>query len=80
MFAMHVEHEDWTYWEEYTIAIKFRGKYIACYPIGYCHVVFHRTKSHYTWTKVPTIIHNIIVGTLWIDLVSVCKYSYLTSL
>ena len=43
MFAMHVEHKDWTFWEEYTVASKFRGKYIACYPIGITHLLIHRT-------------------------------------
>ena len=41
MFAMHVEHKDWTLWEEYTVASKFRGKYVACYPIGITHLIFH---------------------------------------
>ena len=67
MFAMHVEHKDWTFWQEYTVASKFRGKYLVCYPLGCCHVVMHGSKSHYTWTKVTTTIHNIIVGKLWID-------------
>lgn len=67
MFSMHVEHKDWTLWQEYTVASKFRGKYLVVYPIGCCHLVVHSTKSHYTWTKVVTTIHNIIVGKLWID-------------
>jgi len=67
MFAMHVEHRDWAFWQEYTVASKFRGKYLVCYPQGCCHVVIYKTRSHYTWTKVTTTIHNIIVGKLWID-------------
>ena len=67
MFAMHVEHKEWTLWQEYTVASKFRGKYLMCYPIGSCHLMFHRSKSHYTWCKVATTIHNIIVGKLWVD-------------
>lgn len=67
MFAMHVEHKDWTLWEEYTVASKFRGKYIVCYPIGSTHIVFHGTGNHYTFTKIVTTVHNIIVGKLWVD-------------
>ena len=67
MFAMHVEHKDFTMWEEYTVASKFRGKYLVCYPIGNTHIVFHRSGNHYTWNKVVTTIHNIIIGKLWID-------------
>ena len=36
-------------------------------PIGSCHLVFHRTKSHYTWCKVVITVHNIIVGSIWMD-------------
>ena len=43
MFAMHVEHKDWTFWEEYTVASKFRGKYIVIYPIGITHLLIHHT-------------------------------------
>lgn len=67
MFAQYVEHKDWTFWQEFTAASKFRGKYLACYPIGCCHLVFHKTKSHYTWGKAVVTVHNIIVGRLWID-------------
>ena len=70
MLAMHTEHKDWTLWQEYTLASKFRGKYIQCFPVGGVHLVFHRSGSHYTWNKVVTTIHNIIVGRLWVDNVS----------
>lgn len=23
--------------------------------------------THYTWRKVPTIVHNVMLGKLWID-------------
>ena len=32
--------------------------------------IFHATGHHYTWKKVTTTVHNIIVGKLWIDQVS----------
>ncbi|KAL5478152.1 hypothetical protein EMCRGX_G025043 [Ephydatia muelleri] len=67
MCAMYVEHKDWTYWQEYSVASKFRGKYLLVYPIGATHLVFHRTGHHYTWTKVVVTVHNIIVGKLWVD-------------
>jgi hypothetical protein len=67
MFAMHIEHKDFTLWEQYTVASKFRGKYLVCYPIGNTHIVFHHSGNHYTWNKIVTTIHNIIIGKLWID-------------
>ena len=31
------------------------------------HLKFSRCGSHYTWRKVTTTVHNIIVGRLWVD-------------
>ncbi len=71
MFSEYCEGKDWTFWQEYTVSSKFRGKYLTVYPIGACHLVFHKTKSHYTWCKAVTTVHNIIVGKLWIDQVGI---------
>ena len=35
--------------------------------MGISHLEFKGTKSHYTWRKVTTTVHNIIVGKLWVD-------------
>lgn len=37
---------------------------------GTIHAVFEKGNNHYTWKKVTTTVHNIIVGKLWIDQVS----------
>lgn len=34
---------------------------------GTIHAVFEKSNNHYTWKKVNTTVHNIIVGKLWID-------------
>lgn len=39
-------------------------------PPGSIHCTFHASGHHYTWKKVTTTVHNIIVGKLWIDQVS----------
>jgi len=33
----------------------------------YDNVGFPLTGNHYTWRKVRTTVHNIIVGKLWVD-------------
>lgn len=43
------------------------------YPPGTIHAIFEKGNNHYTWKKVTTTVHNIIVGKLWIDQVSHCK-------
>lgn len=46
---------------------KFRGKYLEVIPTGLSHVLFKTSGDHYTFTKVPTTVNNIIVGKLWCD-------------
>ncbi|XP_074904463.1 oxysterol-binding protein 1 isoform X2 [Buteo buteo] len=57
----------WTLRQEIKITSKFRGKYLSIMPLGTIHCVFHSSGNHYTWKKVTTTVHNIIVGKLWID-------------
>ena len=71
--AMYVESADvgpnsgWTYWAEICVTSKFRGKYININPLGTAHLKFHASGNHYTWQKVTTTVHNIILGTIWVD-------------
>lgn len=37
------------------------------FPPGTIHAIFEKGNNHYTWKKVTTTVHNIIVGKLWID-------------
>uniref|UniRef100_A0A669QZB9 Oxysterol-binding protein n=1 Tax=Phasianus colchicus TaxID=9054 RepID=A0A669QZB9_PHACC len=60
----------WTLRQEIKITSKFRGKYLSIMPLGTIHCVFHASGNHYTWKKVTTTVHNIIVGKLWIDQVT----------
>uniref|UniRef100_A0A7N8YEC4 Oxysterol-binding protein n=1 Tax=Mastacembelus armatus TaxID=205130 RepID=A0A7N8YEC4_9TELE len=66
--AHHViSDRGWTLRQEITVASKFRGKYLSIMPLGTIHAVFEKSNNHYTWKKVTTTVHNIIVGKLWID-------------
>ncbi|KAL0267043.1 UNVERIFIED_CONTAM: hypothetical protein PYX00_009415 [Menopon gallinae] len=67
MLAQYCEGKDWKCWQEFTMTSKFRGKYLQVVPLGIAHLVFDNTKNHYTWRKVTTTVHNIIVGKLWVD-------------
>ncbi|KAI1293548.1 Oxysterol-binding protein 1 [Halotydeus destructor] len=67
MLAMHVEGRGWKSWSEFAISSKFRGKYLQVTPIDISHLDFAETGNHYTWRKVTTTVHNIVVGKLWID-------------
>jgi len=67
MVAMYTEGQQWKAWQEFTMSSKFRGKYLQIIPLGIAHLVFPKTGNHYTWRKVTTTVHNIIVGRLWVD-------------
>ncbi|XP_069484927.1 oxysterol-binding protein 1 [Ambystoma mexicanum] len=66
--AHHTDSKNgWSLRQEIKITSKFRGKYLSIMPLGTIHCIFHATGHHYTWKKVTTTVHNIIVGKLWID-------------
>ncbi|XP_050525587.1 oxysterol-binding protein 1 isoform X2 [Daktulosphaira vitifoliae] len=65
--AQHCSGKDWTCWQEFSMSSKFRGKYLQAIPDGIAHLEFLNSENHYTWSKVTTTIHNIIVGKLWVD-------------
>ncbi|KAK6640657.1 hypothetical protein RUM44_012354 [Polyplax serrata] len=67
MLAQYCEGKLWKCWQEFTMASKFRGKYLQVIPLGTAHLVFTNSKNHYTWRKVTTTVHNFIVGKLWVD-------------
>ncbi|TTR84632.1 Oxysterol-binding protein 1 [Bagarius yarrelli] len=62
-----ISERGWTLRQEITVASKFRGKYLSIMPLGSIHCIFQKSNNHYTWKKVTTTVHNIIVGKLWID-------------
>lgn len=67
MLAMHAQGRGWTCWSEFSISSKFRGKYLQVTPLDISHLQFEDSGYHFTWRKVTTTVHNIIVGKLWID-------------
>ncbi|XP_065201788.1 oxysterol-binding protein 1-like [Planococcus citri] len=65
--AQHCEGKSWISWQEFTMSSKFRGKYLQLTPSGTSHLQFKDSDDYYTWCKVTTTVHNIIVGKLWVD-------------
>ncbi|XP_061535471.1 LOW QUALITY PROTEIN: oxysterol-binding protein 1-like [Phycodurus eques] len=62
-----ISEKGWTLRQEITLASKFRGKYLSIIPLGSIQCIFDKSCNHYSWKKVTTTVHNIIVGKLWID-------------
>src|SRR5690625_5032782 len=67
MLAQYCEGRGWVCWREFAMTSKFRGKYLLVNPIDITHLEFPATGNHYTWHKITTTVHNIIVGKLWVD-------------
>lgn len=67
MVAQYCEGARWRCWQEFTMTSKFRGKYLQVIPMGMAHVEFLPSGNRYSWRKVTTTVHNIIVGKLWVD-------------
>ena len=62
-----MEHEEWTFLQDFTMTSKFRGAYLQVLPNGVAHLAMHKSGDHYTWGRVNTTIYNIIIGKLWVD-------------
>jgi len=66
-FCESTQGEAWQCWQEFSMRSKFKGKYLEVEPLGIAHLVFPKSGNHYTWRKVKTVVHNIVLGKLWID-------------
>ena len=47
--------------------VKFWGKSIEFQPKGILTVELPLTGEMFTWTNVNCVVHNIIMGTLWME-------------
>ncbi|XP_032238673.1 oxysterol-binding protein 1 isoform X2 [Nematostella vectensis] len=65
--ALHAESSHWVFWQEYKLDTKFRGQFFKVIPTGHCHLKFKTNGHHFSWKKPVTTIHNILVGSLYVD-------------
>uniref|UniRef100_A0A0R3RJ87 Oxysterol-binding protein n=1 Tax=Elaeophora elaphi TaxID=1147741 RepID=A0A0R3RJ87_9BILA len=65
--AHHADGHKWTLHQDFSMTSRFRGKYLSVTPTGYTYVKFLESGNEYSYRKVTTTVHNIIVGKLWID-------------
>uniref|UniRef100_A0A914C1C2 Oxysterol-binding protein n=1 Tax=Acrobeloides nanus TaxID=290746 RepID=A0A914C1C2_9BILA len=65
--AHHANGKKWIMHQDFTMTSRFRGKYLSVTPTGITHVKFKDQPNWYTYRKITTTVHNIIVGKLWID-------------
>uniref|UniRef100_A0AC35TZ35 PH domain-containing protein n=1 Tax=Rhabditophanes sp. KR3021 TaxID=114890 RepID=A0AC35TZ35_9BILA len=65
--AHHADGRTWEMHQDFQLSSKFRGKYMSVVPVGATHIKFKESGNLYTFRKITTTVHNIIIGKLWID-------------
>jgi len=67
--SIHIEgHENsWTYRSNIEVRNVFFGKSLEVRPTGWNHVYLKKYDAHYTYFQPTTCVHNIVVGSLWVD-------------
>ncbi|XP_074603777.1 oxysterol-binding protein 1-like [Brevipalpus obovatus] len=65
--AIHCRGEGWVCICEQELNSKFRGKYLRVDPIWSSHLELSKQGFHYSWNKVTTTAHNVLIGKLWVE-------------
>ncbi|XP_072402131.1 oxysterol-binding protein-related protein 1 [Diabrotica undecimpunctata] len=65
--AFHAEGEGWVFHGSIHPKLSFWGKNVEIQPQGVITVEFPKLKEAYWWSNVKCIVHNIIVGKLWME-------------
>jgi hypothetical protein len=61
------ETSHFTQWSDLSVKTKFGGNSLTAEPCGSHNVHLKSADETYRWTGLKSVIHNIIVGKLWID-------------
>ncbi|XP_034946914.1 oxysterol-binding protein-related protein 2 [Chelonus insularis] len=65
--AFHSDSEDFIFHGSIHPKLKFWGKNIEIHPKGVVTVELPKWKEAYTWQNVNCILHNVLVGQLWME-------------
>eukprot|EP00177_Eucheuma_denticulatum_P006653 GFKZ01012110.1.p1 GENE.GFKZ01012110.1~~GFKZ01012110.1.p1 ORF type:complete len:821 (+),score=130.85 GFKZ01012110.1:496-2958(+) len=57
----------WKYYNSIEIKNKFWGKSLEVFPTGLNHIEFPEYGDHYVLEQVTSCVHNIVIGTMWLD-------------
>jgi len=68
MSALQAENKaGWKFWQNSCATTKFLGNSIDVDTHGHSHVFFEDTQDHFFYTNPQTRVHNVILGTMWIE-------------
>lgn len=65
--ASHCETPAFVYYQTQSVKTRFLGNSLDVTPIGVSHVILKRHNEHYQWPNIKTIVHNLIIGRMWVD-------------
>eukprot|EP01118_Nematostelium_gracile_P008516 TRINITY_DN2824_c0_g1_i1.p1 TRINITY_DN2824_c0_g1~~TRINITY_DN2824_c0_g1_i1.p1 ORF type:complete len:493 (+),score=138.66 TRINITY_DN2824_c0_g1_i1:988-2466(+) len=65
--ASFAENQNFTYCQEQGLKTKFGGNSLSCEGVGFNHVRLKKWNEHYSWSGIKSIVHNVILGSMWLD-------------
>ena len=66
--AMHAISKKYEIWSSNEIKSKFTGASMTLKPVGLQHVKLLTTGEHFTYHRPETMLKNIMIGTLYMDI------------
>jgi len=65
--ASHAESDHFNYFQHYSVKTRFGGNSIPVEELGMHHVILKKFNDVFEWPGLKTVVHNVIIGRLWID-------------
>uniref|UniRef100_A0A0G4HPK5 PH domain-containing protein n=1 Tax=Chromera velia CCMP2878 TaxID=1169474 RepID=A0A0G4HPK5_9ALVE len=66
-YCAESDDSKWKVWGYLNLKNKFYGKSLEVIPEGVIHCELPQYKDRFTWFRGHTLIHNIIIGRLWLE-------------
>lgn len=65
--ACHAENEHFVFYQYTRPKSKFNGNSLDVDTCGKTHIYFKQSRDHFVYTAPPTKVHNLIIGSSWVD-------------
>eukprot|EP01107_Rhizomastix_libera_P007584 TRINITY_DN22605_c0_g1_i1.p1 TRINITY_DN22605_c0_g1~~TRINITY_DN22605_c0_g1_i1.p1 ORF type:complete len:505 (+),score=165.49 TRINITY_DN22605_c0_g1_i1:22-1515(+) len=77
--ASHCESKEFTFWQQAHVKTKFMGNTLELYPNSKASLFFHESGDFFSFTPPLSKLHNLIIGSTWIEFYGECKIENLTT-
>lgn len=65
--ASFLDSDQYEFWQEQGLKTKFTGNSLACESVGRMNVKLKKSGHIFSWEGIKTVVHNVILGSLWVD-------------